>query len=106
MSASPVRVDRPAEAVAVAGDVVEGGAGADLVEVDPHRLGGVEGADHAAVADAREAEGVLEPLLVPPHSLFRSDTNICSHRFATMADGVPREDSNCGGLMHAKGRQG
>jgi hypothetical protein len=67
MSAAPVRVDRPAEPEAVAGDVIEGGAGADLVEVDPHRLGGVEGADHGAVADAGEPQVVLDFLLVPPH---------------------------------------
>src|ERR1700734_3337340 len=73
LGAAPIGVDRPAEAEAVAGDVIEGRAGADLVEVDPHGLGGVEGAGHGAVADPGEPHVVLDPLLVPPH------TNICSH---------------------------
>ena len=72
MSASPVRVDRPAESVAAAGDVVERGAGANLVEVDPHRLGRVEGADDRAVADPGEPHVVLDLLLVPPHTNIRS----------------------------------
>jgi hypothetical protein len=73
MSAASVGVDRPAEAEAVAGHVVEGRAGADLVEVDPHRLRRVEGADDGAVADPREPHVLLDALLVPPH------TNRCSH---------------------------
>src|SRR5689334_9095755 len=83
MSAAPVGVDRPREAEAFSGDVVQGGAGADLVEVDAHRLGGVEGADDGAVADAGEAHVVLDPLLVPPH------TNTCSHKGSTRPRGLP-----------------
>src|SRR5258708_3293822 len=79
MTAPPVGVDRPVEAVAAAGDGVEGGLGADLVEVDPHRLRRVEGPDHGAVADAGQAQVVLDSLLIPPH------TNICSHRVRMMS---------------------
>src|SRR6185312_4076734 len=81
MGATPIGVDRPAEAEAVAGDMVEGRAGANLVEVDPHRLGRIEGADDGPVADTGEAHVVLDPLLVPPHA------NICSH--------IARAPSHC-----------
>ena len=73
VGAASVLVDRPVEAEAAARHVVERRAGADLVEVDPHRLGGVEGADHRAVADPRQAHVPLDSLLIPSH------TNICSH---------------------------
>ena len=73
MTAAPEGVDRPTEAEAVAGNVVEGRAGADLVEVDPHRLRRVEGADDGPVADSRQPQVVLDSLLIPSH------TNTCSH---------------------------
>ena len=78
MSAAPVRVDRPAEPEAAAGHVVQRRAGADLVEVDPHRLRRVEGADDGAVADSRQPQVVLDSLLVPAHE----------HMFAYVADGT------------------
>ncbi len=74
MSTSSVLVDRVAEPVAAAGHLVQGRAGADLVEVDAHRLGGVEGPHDGAVADSRQPQVVLDSLLVPTHA------NTCSHR--------------------------
>ena len=67
MSAPPILIDRVAEAVAPAGHVVQRRAGADLVEVDPHRLRGVEGAGDGAVADSRQPQIVLDSLSVPTH---------------------------------------
>jgi hypothetical protein len=75
MSAASIGVDRPVESVAAAGHVVEGRAGADLVEVDPHRLGGVEGPGDGAVADSGQSQIVLDSLFVPPHTNIRSHTN-------------------------------
>jgi hypothetical protein len=60
MSATSIGVDRVAEAVAAAGHVVERRAGADLVEVDPHRLRRVEGPHDGAVADPGQAQVVLD----------------------------------------------
>src|SRR5215210_267526 len=68
MTAPPERVDRPVEPVARAGHVVEGGLGADLVEVDAGRLGSVKGADDGAVSDSRQPSlVVIDPLIVPAH---------------------------------------
>ena len=67
MSAASERVDRPAEAEPVARYVVQRRTGADLVEVDSHRLRGVEGADDRPVAHSRQPQIVLYSLLIPSH---------------------------------------
>src|SRR5882724_12625578 len=90
MSASSIRIDRPAESVAPSGHVIQRRAGVDLVKVDPHRLRGVEGADDGAVAYSRQAQILLDSLLIPSH------TNICSHAL--------RGKSNLGGALVLLGR--
>src|SRR6476469_1686417 len=79
MSAASVLIDRPAEAVAAAGYMVQRRAGTDLVEVDAHRLRSVEGADDTPVANAGQPQIVLDSLVIPPHA------NICSHASRTEA---------------------
>src|SRR5918992_2873277 len=94
MTASSKSVDRPVEAEAASGDVVQDRLGADFVEADAHRLGGVEGADDGAVADPRQPGVPLDPLLIPAH--------LHEHMFANRADG-PGMVGPLGSLMAAGG---
>src|SRR6478609_5488063 len=70
MGAAPVLIDRVAEPVATARHVVQGRAGADLVEVDAHRLRRIEGAGDRAVADSWQPQIVLHSLFVPAHRTY------------------------------------
>ncbi len=83
MAASSERVDRPVESVAAAGDVVQRRAGADLVEVDAHRLRGVEGTGDGAIAHPRQAQVVLDSLFVPAHEHMFAHAPTELHRILT-----------------------
>jgi hypothetical protein len=82
MSASSKSVDRPAEPVAVAGNVIEDGFRLHLVEIDAQGLRCIEGADDPAAADSRQLSVLrVDSLPVPAHEQM----------FANRSDGLPRE---------------
>src|SRR5437764_11108052 len=81
MSATAIRVDRPAERhPGPLGHSIEGGLRADLVETDVERLGCVEVPDDRGLAVARERGALLRfsPQVVPAHE----------HMFAHPPDGA------------------